>query len=198
MKDHAKEPQGRRGEARRPLSSQTIVAAGLAIASREGVDCVTMRRIAADLETSASALYVYVRSRDDLLQRMLDTVMAQVDLDLGPGIWRERLLRLLARSIAAARGHGGLMEIGLRAIPEGPHIEVITGRVLSLLREGGLSERTIVAALDLLALFVTAAALDRGPRPPAGPEEEALRLRNLEWQLDVLLTGLATSPEPQD
>ena len=183
------EPVSRRGGPVRPaLSRAAIVEAALAVADRQGLDAVSMRRVADELDTGASALYVYVRNRDDLLEAMFDHAMAGVAVAaLSGGDWRERLTSLLLRSISTARGHGGLARIALTTVPAGPNAVAVTERVRALLAEGGLSEATIPAALDLLALFVTGAALDR----VGGQNRERQR-----WEIDVILTGLLNADAP--
>jgi AcrR family transcriptional regulator len=152
-----------------------------------------MRRVATALDTSASALYVYVDSRDDLLAAMFDQVMAPVaSPGLPDGDWRERLSALLMTAIGAASGHGGIARVALTTVPDGPHARLIAGRVRDLLIEGGLDRAVIPAALDLLALFVTAAALDRVPATmPERHEEHRQRLR---WEIEVILNGLVHTP----
>jgi AcrR family transcriptional regulator len=167
------------------------VEAALAVADTDGLDAVSMRRVAEELDTGASALYVYIENRDDLLDAMFDHVMAAVaGAALPEGDWRERLAWLLLESIAAASGHGGLARVALTAVPAGPNATAIAGRVRDLLSEAGLPETTIPAALDLLALFVTAAALDRVPAATVTPEDHRRLLR---WEIDVILTGLAAT-----
>jgi AcrR family transcriptional regulator len=190
MSVRSREPVSRRGGPARPaLSRAAIVAAALAIADRDGLDAVSMRRVAEELDTGASALYVYIENRDDLLGAMFDHAMAPV-ADVAPpaGDWRQRLTWLLLTSITTASGHGGLARIALTAVPAGPNARVITSRVRDLLAEGGISEAAIPAALDLLGLFVTAAALDRVPATTTTPELHRQRLR---WEIDVILNGLA-------
>jgi AcrR family transcriptional regulator len=184
----ASEPVSRRGGPVRPaLSREAIVEAALALAARQGLDAVSMRRVADELDTGASALYVYVRNRDDLLAAMFDHAMAAVATAALPaGDWRGRLTALLLRSIGVAGGHGGLAKIALTTVPAGPNAVAVTEQVRALLAEGGLGEATIAAALDLLALFVTGAALDQVP--VAAPEQHQDRLR---WEIDVILSGLA-------
>ena len=46
-----------------------------------GLEAVTMRRVAAALDTGAASLYVYVSGRDGLLQAMLDRVTATIELE---------------------------------------------------------------------------------------------------------------------
>jgi AcrR family transcriptional regulator len=184
----AAEPVSRRGGPVRPaLGREVIVEAALALAGRQGLDAVSMRRVADELDTGASALYVYVRNRDDLLAAMFDHAMADVARAVLPdGDWREQLTALLLRSISVAGGPSGLARIALTAVPTGPNAVVVTERVRALLAEGGLSPATVPAALDLLALFVTGAALDQVPA--ADPEQHQDRLR---WEIDVILSGLA-------
>jgi AcrR family transcriptional regulator len=189
MDPRAREPVSRRGRPARPaLSRAAIIEAGLEVADSEGLDAVTMRRVAGKLDTSASALYVYIRGRQDLLDAMFDHVMAAVaEAAIPEGTWQERLNWLLITSVQTAGGHGGLAQVALSSIPAGPNAQKIAAEVRALLAEGCVSETAISAALDLLALFVTAAALDRVPGAFLTPAQQTDRLR---WQIDVILNGL--------
>ena len=192
MEPPAREPVSRRGQAIRPaLSRAVIVEAALHIADSESLDAVTMRRVAATLDTSASALYVYIQGREDLLDAMFDYVMVAVAQAAIPaGTWRERLSWLLIKSVQAASGHGGLAQVALAKVPSGPNAREITARVRELLAEGQIPGTAIPAALDLLGLFVTAAALDRVPAASATPRQHHDLLR---WETEVILNGLATT-----
>src|SRR6478672_908507 len=92
--------QNRTGKARsrreRPakpaLSREGIVAAALAVLRAEGLERVTMRRVAAELDTGAASLYVYVRDTEDLHAQLLDALLGPVaDAIPAGGTWRERL-----------------------------------------------------------------------------------------------------------
>jgi AcrR family transcriptional regulator len=192
MEPRAREPVSRRGQAIRPaLSRAVIIEAALQIADSESLHAVTMRRVAATLDTSASALYVYIHSREDLLDAMFDYVMAAVAQAAIPaGTWRERLSWLLIKSVQAASGHGGLAQVALAEVPSGPNAREITARVRELLAEGRIPETAIPAAFDLLGLFVTAAALDRVPAASSTPQQHHDLLR---WEIEVILNGLATT-----
>ena len=190
---NARQPVSRRGGPVRPaLSRAVIVAAALAVANRQGLDAVSMRRVADELETGASALYVYIQNRDDLLDAMFDHAMAAVaGADLPEGDWRERLAWLLLQSISTASSHGGLARVALTTVPSGPNAIAVTERVHALLAEGGIGEATIPAALDLLGLFVTGAALDRVPEANSDAHRQRLR-----WEIDVILSGLIAVGPP--
>jgi AcrR family transcriptional regulator len=191
----SREPVSRRGGPVRPaLSRAAIVEAALGVADTDGLDAVSMRRVAEELDTGASALYVYVENREDLLGAMFDHVMAAVAGASPPaGDWRHRLSWLLLESVTAASGHGGVARVALTSVPGGPNAVAITRRVRELLAEGGVPEGTVPAALDLLGLFVTAAALDRVPAAMATAEQHR---RHLQWEIDVILTGLTTAGPP--
>jgi hypothetical protein len=96
----------------------------------------------------------------------------------------------LIRSVKAASGHGGLAQVALSRVPTGPSAQKITGQVTALLAEGQISEAAVPAALDLLALFVTAAALDRVPTASFTSRQRQARLQ---WEIDVILNGLAAT-----
>src|ERR1700691_1341460 len=122
MEPRPREPVSRRAQPSRPaLSRAALIGGGLQIADGEGLHAVTMRRVAAELDTSASALYVYIRGRDDLLDAMFDHVMAEVARAAMPkGTWRQRLSSLLIKSVKAASGHGGLAQGALSSVPPRP------------------------------------------------------------------------------
>jgi AcrR family transcriptional regulator len=64
------------------LSQDQIVAAATKIADAEGLDAVSMRRVAGQLNAGAMSLYRYVSTKDDLLDLMLDGVMGEIVADV--------------------------------------------------------------------------------------------------------------------
>jgi AcrR family transcriptional regulator len=83
------EPTGRRA----PRSREDIADAAIAVADAEGLDAVSMRRVASELGLATMSLYHYVRSKDELLDLMGDGIMAGQlvdDADLQRG-WRAAL-----------------------------------------------------------------------------------------------------------
>ncbi|MGW0660971.1 TetR/AcrR family transcriptional regulator C-terminal domain-containing protein [Streptodolium elevatio] len=81
------------------LTLGRIVDAGVTVADTEGLAAVTMRRVAAELGVATMSLYRHVADKDDLLTRMMDSVIAQHPLpaDPPPG-WREAI-ELAARQL---------------------------------------------------------------------------------------------------
>jgi AcrR family transcriptional regulator len=78
---------------RRPAPDEAaIAAAAVALADREGLDAVTMRRLATELGTGTTSLYRYIADKDELFERMLDAAHAGHGdtLEL-TGQWRQDL-----------------------------------------------------------------------------------------------------------
>jgi AcrR family transcriptional regulator len=155
--------------AKAPLSEAAIVDAALAVTKEEGLAAVTMRRIAAELDTGAASLYVYFRNRDQLLRAMLDRVAGAVPLvEPDPNRWREQVYELLDAFRLALEAHPGLSTV----LPGEPIItdESLAGieNLLALLVAGGIGRQDAAWACDILFLIVTATASEANVRAAAG------------------------------
>ena len=90
--------------ARKPrFSREQIAAAALAIADTEGLEAVSIRRVAAVLGAGTMSLYRYISAKADLLALMDDAIMGESLISDGqlPGDWREALA-MIARSTRTA------------------------------------------------------------------------------------------------
>jgi AcrR family transcriptional regulator len=85
--------------ARPPLTAQKIATTAVGIADADGLEAITMRRLAAELGVAPMAAYRHVSGKDDVLELMVDIVYAEVDVPGGLG-WRETM-RALANGIRA-------------------------------------------------------------------------------------------------
>jgi AcrR family transcriptional regulator len=70
---------------------ERIVAAAVIIADSEGLQAVSMRRVAAELGSGTASLYRYLAGRDDLIDLMIDSVRGQQPLPAPTGRWRTDL-----------------------------------------------------------------------------------------------------------
>jgi AcrR family transcriptional regulator len=82
-----------------------IVAAAINIADAEGLQAVSIRRVAAALRTRPMGLYSHIARKDDLLDLMLDRVLGEVLLDQLPDDWRQALRAIAQHTRATARRH---------------------------------------------------------------------------------------------
>ncbi len=146
--------------AKEPLSRATIVAAGLRVLDAEGLSALTMRRVARELDTGAASLYVYVDNRDDLVAAMVDSELASVTYPT-TGSWREKITALVQAQVTALTRHRGLAVAALGALPTSPNAILLGEHLLSALLESGIDERTAAWAVDLISLWISAAAAEQ-------------------------------------
>ncbi len=150
---------GRRPE-KPPLGRAEIIEAAARVSEAEGIDRVTMRRIAAELKTGAASLYVYVRDTEDLHAAVLDHLLAAVRASRPRGDWRARVQKTLLRYAAVLFERPALARMALAAPMTGDNYLALIDRLLGYLFEGGVGEREAVWAVDLLLLVATASAAE--------------------------------------
>lgn len=163
--DAASTPRSRRERPAKPaLSREAIVDAGLDILRREGVNALSMRRVAAALDTGPASLYVYVANRDELHALLFDAAIATIAVEeTDPARWREQLHGLAARMVEVmAEDFPGIAIMGMAAIPTGDHALRLTESMMSLLRAGGVGDQALAYAPDLVSMYVTAIAYEQG------------------------------------
>jgi len=127
-------------EARRaPVSRARVLEAAVGLADREGIDAVSMRRLGQELGIEAMSLYTHIRGKEDLLDGMVDMVVAEIPVDTAGPDWRTTLRRqiLAARSVML-RHRWAARIIETRSAP-GPatlaYMEAATG----MIRDGGFT-----------------------------------------------------------
>ncbi|WP_055489874.1 TetR/AcrR family transcriptional regulator [Streptomyces sp. TP-A0356] len=180
MTAHSPAPRSRRERPAKPaLTRDGIVDTAVGLMRTEGLDRVTMRRLAQELDTGPASLYVYVRNTAELHAAVLDRLLGEVDLSPADasGDWRERLIRLLTSYVEVLFEHPALARAALAARPSGENYLELVEAILALLAEGGLTPEQASWGLDLLLQFATASAAEhstRGETPEAQDDWDAL------------------------
>jgi AcrR family transcriptional regulator len=182
--------------AKPPLSEDAVVDAALAILKSDGLEAVTMRRVAAALDTGAASLYVYVSGREGLLQAMLDRVIATIELEVpDPSRWRTQLHSLLQRTHQALVAHPGIAAMTLADPPTTEAVLLLAENLLGVLLAGGLDPQGAAWACDIFVLLVTAAAREDDVRRPRGRSDDGDRREQAD-KLYKALAGLPTDRFP--
>jgi AcrR family transcriptional regulator len=155
-------PSTRDRPAKAPLSREAVLQAGLKVLREEGIDGVTMRRVAGELDTGAASLYVYVANREDLLNQMFDEVVGEVDLggEPDPKRWREQLTALLTAMRDAMDRYPGIARVPLANVPTGPNATRGADRMLAILRAGGVDDRSSAWFVDVVSLYLNASSFE--------------------------------------
>ena len=170
-----------------------MVDAGLAILRSDGLAAVTMRRVAAALDTGAASLYVYVSGREGLFQAMLDRVTATITLEApDPSRWRAQLHSLLQRMHEALVAHPGIAALTLEDPPSTEVVFRLTENMLGILLAGGIDAQDAAWACDIFVSLVTAVASEDDVRRARGRGSEADRQANAGEMYKSFLT---LSPE---
>jgi AcrR family transcriptional regulator len=147
------------------LNRQRVVVEAIRLADSEGIDGLSMRRLADALGAGAMSLYHYVAGKEELLDAMIDVVFGEIELPPDGGDWRSAIRRraVSARQVLARHPWAnGLMES--RTSP-GPanlrHHEAVT----ACLRKAGFSPLMATHANWLLDSYVYGFSLQAASLP---------------------------------
>ncbi|MFD0257151.1 TetR/AcrR family transcriptional regulator [Kitasatospora indigofera] len=175
MTAHSGTPHSRRERPSKPaLTRDGIVATAVGIMREEGLQKVTMRRLAQELDTGPASLYVYVRNTAELHAAILDELLGTVPPPTAGGSWRERLEQLLGSYTDMLFAHPSLAQSALVARPSGPHYLDLIERVLALLAEGGVPAGQAAWGVDVLLQHATATAAEHATRVGSASAQEEM------------------------
>jgi AcrR family transcriptional regulator len=147
---------------RRQLSRELIVDVAYQILDRDGMDAVSMRRIAVDLNTGPASLYAHVSNKDELQELLLERVLSEVPRETpDPARWATQLRDLCRHTVDALIAYNGIAQVALATIvPTGEASFAQAEAMLGLLRAAGLSDAHVAVAFDVLSLYLTAYAVE--------------------------------------
>ncbi len=124
------------------LSKDAVVDRALKLADTDGLEGLTIRRLAADLGVTPMALYWHFRSKEELLDGLAERVWSEIDVNIDPAAtWSAQLRGLLESLVSVLRAH-----------PSGPHLLIeheaknqaalqATEITLRILREAGFDAK---------------------------------------------------------
>ncbi|WAL65862.1 TetR/AcrR family transcriptional regulator [Amycolatopsis cynarae] len=144
---------------RQGLSIDAVVDAATAIADAEGLDALTMRRVAQALGVAPMTLYTYVPGKAELLDLMLDTAylrMRRTDTSGWP--WRRRLTEIAEENRELYRAHPWAAGVSTLRPTLGPGLMGKYEHELSAFDGLGLDDVTTDDALTYLLSFVQSCA----------------------------------------
>ncbi|HVT00006.1 MAG TPA: TetR/AcrR family transcriptional regulator C-terminal domain-containing protein [Solirubrobacterales bacterium] len=180
-----------------PLSRESIVAAAVEIADADGLEAVSIRRLATKLDARPMSLYSHIERKGDLIDLMIDEVMAAAVLPDGPPAddWREGLRQIAARTRETARAHPWMIATAFRRPFIGPnslrHIDQSLAAVSSL-PLAPERKRAVLLAIDTYTLgFVRWEVLspETGGAPCGGWPEDGPTAA----EIDAYVTAQAAS-----
>lgn len=125
-------------KARTSLSREVVADRAIALADTEGLEAVTIRRLAGDLGVTPMALYWHFRTKDELLAGAADRVLEGLTLPVTAAKnWPDEFRVLMAELVRVLSVHPQLVELIARRLLAGaPGLE-LTERALAALDEAG-------------------------------------------------------------
>jgi AcrR family transcriptional regulator len=165
-----------------PLSRGAIVAAAIEIADADGLEAVSIRRLATKLEARPMSLYSHIGRKGDLIDLMVDEVMAGAIIPGGPPTddWRKALREIAQRTRESVRVHPWMIAAAFHRPFLGPNALRHIDQSLAAVSELPLSperKRAVLLAVDTYTLgYVRWEAMSpksKGGSPCAGHGEAA-------------------------
>jgi AcrR family transcriptional regulator len=149
---------------RHQLTRERVVAEALAVIAHDGVQDLTMRRLAARLGVVPGALYHHVRNKERLHDLVLDNVLAEVDFNIDPSLgWTAQLKLLAHRLRTVLEDHPGVAGILKTRDPLGPHSLALAEAFLGPLQAAGFGDRQAGLAFFLLVDYTIGFAVGGTP-----------------------------------
>jgi AcrR family transcriptional regulator len=185
------EPPERRAPS--PLSRERIVQAALALADAEGLEAVSLRKVAGALDAGPMRLYRYVDTKQELLELMVDSVYGELPAPTGSS-WAD-VLRSIANGIRdAALRHEWFADL-LGGRPHfGPATLAHTERSLAALRAAGIDDvDTMMGVLEAVDLYLIGAVrkeiTERRAERATGENEREWQHKTFPYMARMFATG---------
>ncbi len=181
------EPPWRRSQPppRAPITREAIVEAALAVLNKDGIDGLSMRRVAEELGTGAASLYWHVRNKEELFQLIFDRVTREIVLpEPDPAHWKEQLKQLGLQMRTVLSKYRDVARLSFGRIPAGPQTALMSEWLFTLLQPVGVPDRAIAYIGDIAGLYVGAFCFEEslGYASPTGedlpPEQIVQMLRD--------------------
>lgn len=138
---------------RPPLTRDRIIATAAELVDANGVEALSMRKLGSALDVEAMSLYNHVVNKDDVLNRILDRVLAEIELP-DPGLAWDDQIRALAHAFRqAGHRHPGVFPLfGSRSITSLDGFRPLE-QSYAALRDAGLSADDALDGFAALAVF---------------------------------------------
>ncbi|MEW2354549.1 TetR/AcrR family transcriptional regulator [Spirillospora sp. NPDC029432] len=139
---------------RQTLTAERIAAAAVAVADAEGLDAITMRRLATELGVAPMAAYRHVSGKDELLELMVNHIYADLNLPQDAG-WRDTMRAMALGTRDLMLQHLWLAQLSPRTLLSlTPNRMAIAERSLALLEGLGLDADTMMAVIRAVDAYV--------------------------------------------
>jgi AcrR family transcriptional regulator len=169
-------------EPRTPLNRDRVLRAAVALADREGIEAVSMRRLGQELGVEAMSLYNHVARKEDVLDGMVDLIVGEIEPAPEGGDWKVTARnRILSARTVMLRHPWASSVIDSRRQPS-PMVMGYMDGMGGIMRRGGFSVDLMHHAFHALGsrvLGFSQELFDENGESEAAPEVQALMLRQM-------------------
>jgi AcrR family transcriptional regulator len=160
---------------RPPLTADRVLRAAVAVADRDGLGALTMRRLGTELGVEAMSLYKHVANKEAILDGVVELIVGQIEIPSEETYWKDAMRRRAISARGVLAGHSWAVGLLETRGPLGPatmrHVDAVLGK----LRSAGFSVENAVHAFWLLDSYVYGHVIQETSLSPVGtsPPEPA-------------------------
>jgi TetR/AcrR family tetracycline transcriptional repressor len=154
-----------------PLSRSDVIEGALHLLDEEGIDALTMRRLADSLGVKAGAIYWHFADKQDLIDALGDTLMSGLLEPEPTGTWDQQLAELTRRAVKSLNRYRDGARLATMGLKPGPNGLALSEAMLRIVRDAGFDQKATLWATSVVGYYLlgyvtdvqaTAAARARG------------------------------------
>ncbi|MEU6825360.1 TetR/AcrR family transcriptional regulator [Streptomyces atriruber] len=160
-----------------PITVARIMDAAFGLVETEGFDALTMRRVAAALQTGPASLYAHVRNKAELDELLISDLCARVPVpEPDPAQWTEQMLTICRALRDEYLRYPGISRAALAAAPNSLDALRLSEGMLTILLAAGVPPQSAAWAIDAAFLYVSAYCFEVSLRhdPGSGVDQRVL------------------------
>jgi len=178
-----------------PLSSDRIVRTARDLADREGLDAVTLRRLATELGVHVTSLYNHVPTLDAIVDGIVELLFAEADIPENPRNWEEWVREFVAAAGAIAVAHPGAFAALERRPVQGERALLSAEVALAAFARAGLSPADAYGAIKATTYVALAIGVERALNARGVSAETAIEGLSVDRFPHVLALGDVDDPQ---
>ena len=155
----------------RKLTRERVIEGAVRLADRIGVDALTIRKIADEIDAKPMTIYHHVPNKEAIIDGMVDAVFAEIELPPTDTDWRTAMITRSRSMRATLAGHPWAAPLMENRTSPGPATLAHHDAVLGCLRGAGFSLERTAHAYAVIDAFLYGFALQEATLPATGGEE---------------------------
>lgn len=155
---------------RAPLTPDRILRAAIKLADKQGLEALSMRKLATTLKVEAMSLYNHVANKDALLDGMVETIIGEIALPSPGGDWKTAMRGRALSALAVMTAHPWAPMLVVSRISVGPNMLRYIDATLATLRDAGFTWEETDRAWNTMDNYIYGFALQQ-QNFPVNPDD---------------------------